>query len=39
MRVSRIMLMAITVIGMIIAWNENSVIFEMTTNRRYKQWA
>ena len=31
MRVSRIMLMAITVIGMIIAWNENSVIFEIVS--------
>ena len=31
MRVSRFMLMAITVIGMIIAWNENSVIFEIVS--------
>ena len=31
MRVSRFMLMAITVIGMVIAWNENSVIFEIVS--------
>lgn len=31
MRVSRLMLMAITVIGMVIAWNENSVIFEIVS--------
>ena len=31
MRVSRFMLMAITVIGTVIAWNENSVIFEIVS--------
>lgn len=31
MNVSRIMLVVITVIGMIIAWNENSVIFEIVS--------
>lgn len=31
MRVSRIVLMAICVIGMAIAWNENSVIFEVVS--------
>ena len=31
MRVSRIMLLAITVVGMIIAWNENSIIFEIVS--------
>ena len=31
MRVSRIMLLAITVVGMAIAWNENSIIFEIVS--------
>lgn len=31
MRVSRIMLLAITVVGMVIAWNENSIIFEIVS--------
>ena len=31
MNVSRIMLIVITVIGMVIAWNENSVIFEIVS--------
>ena len=31
MRVSRIMLLVITVIGMAIAWNENSIIFEIVS--------
>ena len=31
MRVSRLMLLVITLLGMVIAWNENSVIFEVVS--------